>query len=87
MTFDSTVHLGDAITTGVLAGIAWMLQRAIRSATAFVKQVGTLDVLLEDTAEVVDLHSDALSRAGIADATDLRPVSRRRRRSDREFLR
>lgn len=86
MIFDSTVHLGDAITTGALAGIAWMLQRAIRAATAFVKQVGTLDGLLEDTAQVVDLHSDALSRAGLAQAIELRPVSRRRRRSDREFM-
>lgn len=86
MTFDSTVHLGDAITTGVLAGIAWMLQRSIRSVTAFIKRVDNFDGRIEITAEVVDLHSDVLRKAGMGHPLDLQPVSRRRRRSDPEFM-
>lgn len=86
MTFDSTVHLGDAITTGVLAGIAWMLQRSIRSATSFIKRVDTFDGRIEETAEVVDFHSDMLLKAGMAHPLGLQAVSRRRRHSDREFM-
>lgn len=83
--FDATIHLGDVIMTGVLAGTGHVVYKAAKSVTAFLQKVDTFDRRIEDTADVVDLHTDALVRSGWSKGLDLRPVSRKRRKADVEF--
>jgi hypothetical protein len=85
MTFDGTIHLGDVIMTVGLAAGGWILRQSIARAMGFVQRVDGFDRRIEDTAEVVDLHTDALMKAGWTKGMDLRPVSQKRRKHDVEF--
>jgi hypothetical protein len=62
-----------------------MVYKAARSVTSFVQKVENFDRRIETTAEVVDLHTDALVRSGWTKGITLGPVSRKRRRHDVEF--
>ena len=85
MAFDTTIHLGDLITMvmgGILTAIGWGLRKTYYSIAGFVRRVEGIDQRVEDTAIVVDEHTDALTRSGIVDGAAMPKLSKRRRRDD-----
>lgn len=85
MQIDPIIHVGDilvAICGGLLTLIGWGLRKAYHGSLAFLRRVDGYDDRIEDTASVVDQHSDVLQRAGWAKAAELQRVSRKRRHAD-----
>lgn len=85
MQIDPVIHVGDilvAVCTGLLTLIGWGLRKMYHGTTAFLRRVDGYDERIEDTASVVDVHSDVLQRAGWAKGVTLQRVSKKRRRSD-----
>lgn len=80
--FDWTIHFGDVIMAGagaILTTIGWRLRKVYSAITTTYQQVHHHERRIELVAETVDLHSDALSKAG---GVVYQPTSRRRRRTD-----
>lgn len=85
MQIDPVIHVGDilvAICGGLLTVIGWGLRKMYHGTTAFLRRVEGYDERIEDTAFVVDAHSDVLKKAGWARGVPLPRVSRKRRQSD-----
>lgn len=82
---DPTVHLGDIITAvvgGIIAVIGFGLRQMYHSIRQFVVNVESMERRIEDTAEVVDVHTDALTREGWLRGIPIPFVSKRRRIGD-----
>lgn len=85
MQIDPVIHVGDilvAICGGLLTMIGWGLRKMYHGTAAFLRKVDGYDERIEDTAHVVDVHSDVLKKAGWARGVALPRVSQKRRRSD-----
>lgn len=85
MQIDPVIHVGDilvAICGALLTAIGYGLRQIYHSSMGFLRRVDGYDERIEDTANVVDRHSDVLQRAGWAKGSDLKRVSRKRRQSD-----
>jgi hypothetical protein len=82
---DPVIHVGDilvAIGGGLLTLFGWGMRRAFNSSMSFLRRVDGYEERIEDTAYVVDVHSDVLTKHGLAQGIEFQPVSKRRRRSD-----
>lgn len=85
MTIDPVIHVGDilvAICGGLLTVIGWGLRKLYHGTMGFLRKVDGYDERIEDTANVVDVHTDILQRADMARGIAMRRVSQKRRRSD-----
>lgn len=85
MQIDPVIHVGDilvAICGGLLTLIGWGLRKMYHGSMSFLRRVDGYDERIEDTANVVDVHSDVLKRHGWAKDAVMPRVSQKRRRSD-----
>lgn len=73
MQVDWTIHLADVVNTIVVPIVAYFVYRAYRKVIAFVDGVGTI-------GDVVDEHTEVLTKAGWLKGRDLPPVGPARRR-------
>jgi hypothetical protein len=81
MTFDTTFRFWDVLTPIAIAFLGWAIHRMVKPLVAFVSKVQSHERRIEDTAEVVDQHSDVLRTAGWTKAP-MKPVSQKRRQRD-----
>lgn len=85
MQIDPVIHVGDilvAICGALLTAIGWGLRKVYHSSMGFLRRVDGYDERIEDTANVVDVHSDVLVRAGWAKGVELPRLGKKRRRND-----
>lgn len=85
MQIDPIIHVGDilvAICGALLTLIGWGLRKVYYGSMKFLRRVDGYDERIEDTANVVDQHTDVLKQAGWSKGVDLQRVSTRRRRTD-----
>lgn len=85
MQIDPVIHVGDilvAICSGLLGLIGWGLRKMYHASMGFLRRVDGYDERIEDTASVVDVHSDVLKKAGWARGIEMKRVSRKRRQTD-----
>lgn len=85
MTIDPVIHVGDilvAICGGLLTVIGWGLRKMYHGTMGFLRRVDGYDDRIEETANVVDVHTDVLQRAGWAKGVTMRRVSKQRRHTD-----
>lgn len=64
---DWTLHLGDIVNFvigSIITLIGWGIRRGYKEIKAFFETIGSFDNRIEGTAAVVDIHSDALEKAG-----------------------
>jgi len=86
---DTTVHLGDIITTfiaAIVTLIGWGVRKMFFSVYRFIKSVDGYEERIESSAEVIDLHTDALAKSGWLHE-DVKLVSKKRRATDRSSFR
>lgn len=82
---DPVIHVGDilvAVCSGLLGLIGWGMRKMYYGTLGFLRRVDGYDARIEDTAFVVDTHSDVLKRAGWANGVEMKHVSKSRRRTD-----
>jgi hypothetical protein len=85
---DTTIHLGDIVITVVSGILLWLGRNiviAFKVVRAFVDRVELMDKRIEESAVVIDKHTDILHAAKLFEG-DLDQVSQKRRRTDRSVL-
>ena len=79
--FDTTIHFGDVMTTGLLTAIGYGLRRFYMLIANFIAKVDSVDRRLEASNEVIDEHSAVLEKHGFV-MKDFSRVSKKRRADD-----
>lgn len=83
MIVTSEVNLGQLLITLVLSLLGWGLRRGHRAIIGHLRRINSIDDRLEVVAERVDEHGDILIKAGWMKGGVWKPVSHRRRESDK----
>lgn len=73
MTVDTTIHLADIINTIVVPVVGYFVYRGYKKVVGFVDGVGAM-------GDVVDEHTEILTKAGWAKGRDLPAVGPAKRR-------
>lgn len=89
LTLDKTVHINDIINsvlTLAIVGLGHGLRKVYLSVKSYFAHIEQMGDQIEDTSAVVDIHTEALKRGGLAGGLEMPRVSKQRRREDRETL-
>lgn len=81
MTFDTTIHLSDVLTTIIVPMLGYGAVKLYQAITSFVDHT-------DDTADMVDTHTDIFTEHGMIKGQPLGPVgpTKRRQRTHRSII-